>query len=858
MAAEECMLEGLSRTESHKEDVCIIDVEKVKGVAAGENGYKLASLDAAKKDNDYTACKVFKSFDENTPNVEWALRYARAGYKVLPLFYIMPDGYCSCLGTGMKHDGQTNCDHPGKHPQNLVHRRGVQDATTDEKKIRASWRVMPESNIGIKCDKFYVLDIDGIKGRDSLIKIDKNSEIVAQDGTITTKGPFAKTGRAEYGYHVCFKPPEGLDLPGTIGFLSGLDLRTKSNYIVVEPSNHISGNKYKWINSPFDCELPEMPKFLLDAIKKKAKKIIEEKFSSSDKIEVGERNSTLLSFAGLLRHKGLEFIEIRDTLNSINKNRCYTPLEDREIETIAQSVCKYKKDHKVTDGVKKNPVTTLIGAIEKLIKEEKEARLIFDPLGRPFLWVKVGNHFEMVELNDENKAFRKFCFRLMQSQHGMTMKNDETFKRASLAIEVKAEELTEGKGFDLNSPVGYRRIWHNNSAWYDLCNKDWTGIQIDENGYRKASLPPIFLRRGSESPQVEPIYDAKPEEIDRIFKYVHVIGEDKRLLLKAWICASIVPMFKGISLPQPILSLGGVTGSGKTVAAKFIKKIVDPSGVEVRRLPNDVDDLGVMLNRNGMIVFDNIGTNISEDISDTLCIATTKGHDTKRKLYTDDEEAILRLDSSIIITSIFINKLKDDIVNRSIFIETEKFGITQKRERELNLKKEFDGDLPFILGGIFSSISKVFQQDEIDIGDEDPRMLDFAFFGELLSRVWGNNPMKFFSIYNRMQGDKISEEIQENPTLNTLASYIKVKGSYYGPLGDLLEDLKRYYMSTGMGENTQYFASNSTTFSKKLKEKDNALSSMGIKVVPDTKQTNGKVFWKIDYTNSTQTNQEGW
>ena len=804
---------------------------------------------------------VFKAFDENTPNVEWALRYAKAGYKVLPLFYIMPDGYCSCRGTGLKHTDGIICPNgsPAKHPQNLVHRKGVQDATTDEKKIRASWSAMPGSNIGIKCDKAHALDIDGEEGLQSLLKKDKNNELVNPDGTFNYKGPLARTGKATKGYnHLLFKPPEGVIIPGTVGFLPGLDYRSNGNYIVVAPSNHISGNKYEWINSPFDCEPQEMPKFLLDILMENVTKRVEVSFSSEERIKTGERNATLFGFAGFLRNKGLEFKEIKDTLMSINKNRCDNPLDDREIETIAQSICKYEKTHKVTDSAKKNPTSVLTNAVVKLLRDEKDARLIFNSLGKPFLWIKTGDHFEMVELNHNNIAFKKFCFRLLQEKHKLTLRDDETFKMAKLAIEVRAEDITRAKGLDPNSPLGYRRTWHNNAAWYDLCNQDWAGIEIDENGYRKSALPPIFLRRGSEKPQIEPVYNAKPEEVDRIFKYINVIDTDKKLLLKAWLCASIVPIFKGYSLPQPILSFGGVTGSGKTVGAKFIKSIIDPSGVEVRRLPEKIDDLGVMLNRNGLLIFDNIGTKISDDMSDVLCIATTKGHDTKRKLYTDDEEAILKLDSSIIFTSIYINKMNEDLINRSLFIETSK--LKDRRQTELSLNEEFKKDLPYILGGIFASISEALKIHPLDIkvGNGDIRMLDFALFGEALSRVWGNKEMKLFTTYINMQEDKISEAIGENPTLGTLAAYMKKNKSFYGPLSNLLVKLKDFYTENEMGENVNYFVSNSTAFSKKLKKEDNALASMGIQVVPDLKQTNGKTYYQIDYVSDTQTNQEGW
>jgi len=827
----------------------------------------------AKKANSIIDVKVYKGCDSN---LDWALKYARAGFEVLPLHYILPDGFCSCKGTGMKHEGDIcTKGHPGKHPAYLV-RHGVQDATTDIKKIERSWLAMNNANIGLRCNKFIAIDVDSEKGLQSILKLDKNNEIVAPDGTIVMDTPVAKTGREGYGRHILFKMPEGVIITGTTGFKPGLDCRSSGNYIIVAPSNHISGNKYEWIKSIFEYELQEIPKFLLDVLtSKKVEERLQKSFSSEEKIQSGERNATLCSFAGLLRNKGLGFEEIRDSLLSINKNRCDSPLDDSEVESIAQSVCRYPISQEITAGVKpdksKNSMTVLINAIECLLNEEKEARLIFDSLGKPYLWIKIDGHFEMVELNEKNKTFKKFCFRLVLNKYGVTLKDDETFKNALLAIEVKAEDITIKKGFDVKSPVGYRRTWNNGAAWYDLCNKDWTGIEIDENGYRKASLPPIFLRRGSESPQVEPVFNAEPKEVNRLFKYSNVVDNNKKLLLKAWICASIVPMFKGLKLPQPILSFSGVTGSGKTALARFIKCIIDPAPVDVKSLPTDVEDLSVALNKNGMIVYDNIGSRMSQDISDVFCIATTKGYRTSRKLYTNDEESVLRLDSSIVFTSIHLDKMNDDLINRTIFIETSKFNKDQKRKRELILNEEFKKDLPYILGGIFASISEALKiypsLDNLYVEDESIRMLDFAIFGEALSRVWGNKEMKFFEAYSNMQEIKTSEGINENTTLTTLVCYMKSTKEYYGPVSKLLQNLNDYYISSGIGTDTTYLISNPTSFAKKIKEMDGSLSSMGIEVLKDEIQTEGKTYYRIKYTRddtqrlkvqSSIDNSEGW
>jgi hypothetical protein len=311
-------------------------------------------------------------------------------------------------------------------------------------------------------------------------------------------------------------------------------------------------------------------------------------------------------------------------------------------------------------------------------------------------------------------------------------------------------------------------------------------------------------------------------------------------------------MFKGLKLPQPILSFSGVTGSGKTALARFIKCIIDPAPVDVKSLPTDVEDLSVALNKNGMIVYDNIGSRMPQDISDVFCIATTKGYRTSRKLYTNDEESVLRLDSSIVFTSIHLDKMNDDLINRTIFIETSKFNKDQKRKRELILNEEFKKDLPYILGGIFSSISEALKiystLDNLYVEDESIRMLDFAIFGEALSRVWGNKEMKFFEAYSNMQEIKTSEGINESTTLTTLVSYMKSTKEYYGPASKLLQNLNDYYISSGIGTDTTYLISNPTSFAKKLKEMDGSLSSMGIEVLKDEKQTEGKTYYQIKYT----------
>lgn len=456
---------------------------------------------------------------------------------------------------------------------------------------------------------------------------------------------------------------------------------------------------------------------------------------------------------------------------------------------------------------KRDSVEMLVDAVKYLLTKDPEARMIFNEHRQPFLWAKLNDNFEMIPVNADSKTFKKFCFRIVKELYKFSLKDDNTFKNAMINIEVSGEDITKEKGFEIQpSEMGYRRTWYNDAVWFDLCNKEWSGIRIDSDGYRKEPLPPVFLRNGKEIEQIEPIYDADPKEIDRIFKYVNIKDENfelkneefQRLLIKAWVCSSFMVKFRGINFGQPILSIGGSHGTGKTESARFIKNIIDPSAEDVISIQKKLDDLCVTLNNNSSIVIDNVGAAIDPDTSDVLCRSITKSTYPKRKLYTDEEEVILKLACNIIITSIFIKKLQDDVIDRTVFVETEKFDEKSERKSLEELQLEFKEDLPYILGGIFASISEALKGHKEVLEQHkskktpDVRMLDFALFSESLSRVWGNEDWRFFEVYNSMQGKKIKENANSNTLLSAFVEFMKEKKSYTGAMTPLHTDFKTY------------------------------------------------------------------
>jgi hypothetical protein len=158
---------------------------------------------------------------DTTDALDMALRYASAGFRVLPL-HRAEHGECSC---------GTPCKTPGKHPRTL---HGANDATTDETTIRAWWQRWPDANVGMALDGHVVVDIDPRNGGD----VDE----------MASKLPdtcYARTGGG--GMHYLYRAAPDARYNGHAG--PGVDLKHGPNqYICVEPSIHPSGERYGWLD----------------------------------------------------------------------------------------------------------------------------------------------------------------------------------------------------------------------------------------------------------------------------------------------------------------------------------------------------------------------------------------------------------------------------------------------------------------------------------------------------------------------------------------------------------------------------------------------------------------------------------
>lgn len=177
----------------------------------------------------------------DTPVAAAAVMYAELGFMVIPLWALDQDLRCTC----QLHECKPRSW--GKHP---TPQQWEKRATSDVDKARDLFRGH-RGNIGIMLGKRYVaIDADGPTGLESLKQLELPETLTAVSGS-------------GEGGHFIFQfadHQDSLQVPNrsnVLGKGSKVDVKTNNGQIVVAPSLHRSGNRYRWTVARMPALLPD-------------------------------------------------------------------------------------------------------------------------------------------------------------------------------------------------------------------------------------------------------------------------------------------------------------------------------------------------------------------------------------------------------------------------------------------------------------------------------------------------------------------------------------------------------------------------------------------------------------------------
>ncbi|HEY4681508.1 MAG TPA: hypothetical protein VIH04_09655 [Nitrosarchaeum sp.] len=404
-----------------------------------------------------------------------------------------------------------------------------------------------------------------------------------------------------------------------------------------------------------------------------------------------------------------------------------------------------------------NEISIVEDLMEFLLKKKSKIVISSNDSNRVYASIHVNDHQETFEIDVRaNKTLR--WFKASYYKETREIHSDESFKQALDIIKGQAIHAKKPKTENIPKRISFDGC----EFYYDLVSPDWKFVKITKDNIEFVNQntgTPIFARSKNQSEQTSPnfLFDGNPiKEFCKFLKIEEFFG------------VHLITLFlSNIACPIPVII--GPQGSIKSSQSAFIKKVVDPSGKkkeeQLSHLTKKIDDLNIHINNNYLVAFDNISW-ITDEVSDTLCKAITGAGYSKRELYTNDDETILKFRGKIILNGITVNLDNGDLNERGIIYNSE---IIDKKDRigDEEAEKIFSKLLPDLLGQIFITIQqtmRIYESVKEEI-KELPRMADFGISGEAISRVLGYEPNRFLEWYEAKINSGLEIQNETSPII---------------------------------------------------------------------------------------------
>jgi len=204
---------------------------------------------------------------------------------------------------------------------------------------------------------------------------------------------------------------------------------------------------------------------------------------------------------------------------------------------------------------------------------------------------------------------------------------------------------------------------HDGSIYVDLGREDTRAVEITPDGWRIAEPPPVlFATSEALAPLPEPAEDATARDLEALIELLGLPAADA-FLATAWLLGCLQP-----ARPFALLLLIGAAGSGKSTRTRLLRLLVDPAGVDgtlVASPPREGRDLFAVASGTHILALDNLSS-MPQWLSDLLSSIATGSGQATRRLYTDNDLAIVQVRQPVILNGIDITGMGEDLMDRAI------------------------------------------------------------------------------------------------------------------------------------------------------------------------------------------------
>jgi len=443
-----------------------------------------------------------------------------------------------------------------------------------------------------------------------------------------------------------------------------------------------------------------------------------------------------------------------------------------------------------------------------LVELASDLKLFHDESNDPYATICVNNHNEIWSIG--SKDFKRYLSKKYWDKYSKAPGN-EAIRSALSTIEGQA--VFNGDKHQL-----YNRIAEiDNSIWYDLSNNEWSVIKVNSDGWELVEKPPVLFKRYKhQSPQTIP---QSGGDVRKILSFINLKGSD--LLFMVYLVSCFIP---GWAHPIPVIF--GEKGAAKSTTFKILKKIIDPSIIEVMTFPKDQSELIQQLSHHWFIGYDNI-TTMPNWISDALCRACTGEGMSKRVLYTDDEDKIYSFRRCIGLNGINVVASKEDLLDRSILFELKRI-ISENRREESAIWREFEEASPYILGGIFDTLVNAIKLYPTVKLNKLNRLADFTRWGYAIAEGMGESGEEFIKQYTSNIEKQNKEAIASNPIATAIVILMEKNETWTGKASALLGKIEDIAFTERIDSRSNYFPKSASALTRRLNNIKSNLLDVGI------------------------------
>ncbi|MCA1729715.1 MAG: hypothetical protein LC751_09995, partial [Actinobacteria bacterium] len=197
-----------------------------------------------------------------------------------------------------------------------------------------------------------------------------------------------------------------------------------------------------------------------------------------------------------------------------------------------------------------------------------------------------------------------------------------------------------------------------------------------------------------------------------------------------------------------------------------------------------------------LVMLDNQNT-VPEWAADTLCRLVTGEADSKRKLYSDEEDVIIELRRAVILNGINVPTDRGDVLDRSLVVELERIPDGERRTEE-ELWARFEVEHPKLLGAALDVLSKAIAAKTSLKLSRRPRLADWGEYAASVYEAMGWGAERFLKDWDEVVKVQNQATLDGSPVAQALIKFMEDKDEYVGTSSELHKKLEGVAESLGV------------------------------------------------------------